>query len=226
MDIGFLITTYNRQESCQRLVDNLQGLGDIVVLNDGCDYKIEGCRQYFNKIHGGKRYYWQTVKKLFTLKGKHKYYIMLPDDFAIRELQINRAIELWESIIDKKKICLNLYADRQGLRCWTNFQPIDKGDVWLTQWVDMCFLCEELFFDTVRIREIVYDWSRKRWVSSGVGALISRQLKRKQYHLYQVKESLVDVQVEHGKSQMHDDKNYSGNCKHPLSKRTFDTRSK
>jgi len=226
MDIGFLITTYNRQESCQRLVNNLQGLGDIVVLNDGCDYKIEGCRQYFNATHGGKPYYWLTVKKLFTLRGKHKHYIMLPDDFAIRELQINRAIEIWDEIKDGKKICLNLYADRQGMKCWTNFQPISKGDVWLTQWVDMCFLCEELFFNVTRIREITFNWNRKRWLSSGVGALISRQLKRKQYNLYQVKESLVNPQKEHYKSQMHNDENHSGVSFHTNTKRVFDTRCK
>lgn len=226
MDIGFLITTYNRQESCQRLVDSLQGLGDIVVLNDGCDYKINGCRQYFNEVHGGKRYYWLTVKRLFVKKGKHKYYMMLPDDFLISRSQVSRAIELWEGIADKRKVCLNLYADRQGMKCWTNFKPVSRGSIWLTQWVDMCFLCEELFFNIVNIREIRYAWDRKRSISSGVGALISRQLHSKRYNLYQVKSSLVEPQESHYKSQMHDNENHSGNCIPSRAPRIFDTRHK
>ena len=223
MDIVFLITTYNRKESCQRLVDSLQGLGDIVVVGDCVDYTISGATFYNLNQHNGRAGYWRTVKRLFNLRGKHKYFMMIPDDFAICNLQIVKAIELWESIDDPQKICLNLYADRIGLRCWTNFYPVDLGNLWQTGWVDMCFLCDGRFFQSIKLKQ------KFSSTSSGVGVQISRQLFRKGFHLYQVKESLVTPQPEHNISQMHvtDDKSHSRyRINSSKGKRTWDSRRK
>jgi hypothetical protein len=218
----FLITTYNRQESCQRLVDSLQGIGDIIVLGDGVDYTIKGCNFYNLSRHNGRELYWQTVQTLFSKRGKHKYYFMLPDDFAISELQIVKAIEIWEGINDRQKICLNLYADRIGVTCWTRFKSIDRGDVWQTGWVDMCFLAENTFFEQLRLEKTRCTVSH----SSGVGANISNTLYGKRFHLYQVKESLAIPQAEHGVSQMHQIKeknnDNSGYSLNPRQKRFFD----
>jgi hypothetical protein len=203
MDTVFLITTYNRQESCQRLVNALQGQGDIVVINDGCDYDIIGCEQHKQGRHYGKILYWQTVNNLFQFRGNHKYYIMLPDDFMPIDNIAEKAVELWRGIDDPKKICLNLLADRIGTTCWTGFNAIDAGNVWRTGWVDMCFLCEESFFNqlgTLALPNMGY----RRNHSSGVGMYISRRLHKKEFHFYQVKESLVIMQEEHTKSQMQD----------------------
>jgi hypothetical protein len=211
VDIEFLITTFNRQEPCQRLVDSLQGLGDIFVLNDGCDYEIKGCKQVFCRINGGKHGYWNTINTLFSFRTKHKYYIMLPDDFLMDKGQVDKAVETWERIKDGKKICLNLYADRIGLKCWTGFKPSSSFNCWHTQWVDMCFICGELFFTALgRINGPL-----KSNQSSGVGAYISKKLNREHYNLYQVKESLITIQPEHGISQIYGsnkdctDRNYS-----------------
>lgn len=228
MDVVFLISTHNRQRSCQALVDSLQGLGDIVVLNDGCDYIISGAEQYFLTQHNGKARYWDTVRTLFSLRGKHKYYFILPDDFLIRDSQIAKAIALWENIKDPLKICLNLYSDRIGLPCWTTFKPIDLGEYYQTGWMDMCILCEDKFFDLVKIRKANPVYCRGEIRSSGVGSQISRFFHKRGYHFYQVKESLVDIQPEHYSSQMHHagqripPKRY---CKPPLRRRfTKDTR--
>ena len=199
MDIQFLINTFNRQEPCQRLVDSLQGLGDIIVLNDGCNYEIKGCKQVFKKIHGGRAGYWHTVNTLFSLRTWHRYYIMLPDDFLMDKGQVDRAVELWNKLGDKKKICLNLYADRIGLKCWTGFAPKDRGQYYHTQWVDMCFICGERFFTSV----MPIAGPIKRGKSSGVGAYISRKLYRQHYNMYQVKESLITIQPEHNISQIY-----------------------
>lgn len=204
MDIGFLITTCNREKSCQMLVDKLRDYGDIYVLNDGCDYDIKGANQTKLRVRFGKRGYWRVVNCLFQGKGSHRYYFMLPDDFLPAEGMVEKAIAIWEAIDDNKKICLNLYSDRIGETCWTNFKPQDKGDVWKTQWVDMCFLCEESFFTHLgQIAEIRLNWDIGKQKSSGVGAYISKKLNRIGLSLYQVKESLVIPQEEHGTSQMH-----------------------
>jgi glycosyltransferase involved in cell wall biosynthesis len=205
MSVAFLITTYNRQESCQRLVDALQGQGEIVVLNDGCGYRINGCTQVFQPSHYGKQRYWMTVNNLFHHRPKADYYFMLPDDFLPKEDMVIEAINIWQGIQDPQKICLNLATDRMGCACWTKFEPQDMGNVWLTQWVDMCFLCEERFFTTIHhINEIRMNWNSGRVKSSGVGSQISRRLYSIGYNLYQVKESLVVMQPEHYMSQMHE----------------------
>ena len=226
MDIAFLITTYNRQESCQKLVDALQGYGDIYVLSDGSDYDIKGAKQSKLREHLGRSGYWRTVNCLFKGRGNHKYYFMLPDDFLICGLQIVEAINIWEGIKDPKKICLNLYADRIGIPCWTGFEQVDKGDVYLRQWVDMCFMCEDKFFTELgELTETRGNWQRRG--SSGVGAMISRRLKRRELNLYQVKESLVDVQEEHHKSQMHNQyEKSSRSSQYPRTQRITDTRNR
>ncbi len=204
MGIVFLITTYNRQESCQRLVDGLQGLGDIIVVNDGSDYSIDGAVNINPNIHLGKAGYWKLVNLLFRSRTPASYYFMLPDDFLICDSQIAKAIEIWGSINDKNKVCLNLYTDRQEKSCWTGLRPIDKGNIWQTGWVDMCFLCEEKFFKTIGTIPRLHKPRRGRIRgSSGVGAYISKYLHKKKMNMYQVKESLVDVQEEHNDSQMH-----------------------
>lgn len=196
MDVVFLITTHNRQESCQRLVDSLQGQGEIIVLNDGCDYDISGATQTKREIHFGKRGYWRTVNQLFAMKGKHQYYFMLPDDFLPANNMVERAIEIWKQL--DKPICLNLYADRIGQKCWTGVPPKDMGIAWKTQWVDMCFMSKEGFFARLgKIPPINLNWTAKPNLSSGVGAYISRELHKHKYNLYMVKESLVIPQQEH-----------------------------
>jgi hypothetical protein len=196
MDVAFLITTHNRQESCQRLVDSLQEQGEIIVLNDGCEYNISGATQTIRKEHFGKRGYWCTVNQLFEMRGKHEYYFMLPDDFLPVDNIVERAKDIWGKL--HKPISLNLYADRIGLRCWTNFPPVDIGIAWQTQWVDMCFMCKESFFARLgKIPPIKLNWTSKPNMSSGAGAYISRKLHKHKCNLYMVKESLVIPQPEH-----------------------------
>lgn len=203
MTITFLITTYNRQKSCQRLVDSLQGLGDIVVVSDGCDYNITGCTQYKQRIHRGKAGYWKTVNGLFRSRVQADYYIMLPDDFMPAKDMVTKAIEIWEKIDDESKICLNLYADRFGQACWTGIKPIDLGYVYQTGWVDMCFLCtEELFQVVPEVREVNIRWDKYPWMGSGVGRNLSIDLCVKNRLMYQVKESFVIPMTEHSISKM------------------------
>jgi hypothetical protein len=203
MKIVFLITTYNRQKSCQRLVDFLQGQGDIVVLNDGCDYIINNCEQHFLSIHNGKQFYWSTVVNLFSFRGVHDYYFMLPDDFLPVFNMVDEAIRIWRNIADPQKICLNLFADRIGEKCWTKFTPVDMGEYYKTGWMDMCFMCESDFFSVLQTSEIKTSINTGAGQGSGVGATISRKLYSRGRGLYQVKNSLVIPQEEHCISQMY-----------------------
>ena len=201
-DICFLITTYNRKEYCQRLVDSLQGLGEVVVALDGTDYSISGALNLNPKKHLGKAGYWKLINMLFRHRIQSKYYFILPDDFAISESQIKEAINTWDRIKDTRKMCLNLLTNRIGVACWTLFKPIDKGSVWQTGWVDMCFICEDKFFAVLGDIPDLHRHPKARG-SSGVGAYISRYLKRKGFNMYQVKEELATPTEAHLTSQMH-----------------------
>ena len=203
LDACFLITTYNREKTCQELVDSLQGLGDIIVVHDGNNYEIKGATNINPRAHMGKMGYWKLVNLLFHNKTTAKYYFMIPDDFLVCDSQIAKAIEIWESIKDPQKICLNLYMDRYGKRCWTDLYPIDRGVVWQIGWVDMCFLCEKPFFNKIGYIPCLHRKAKNRNGSSGVGAYISRKLHKVGCHFYQVKESLITITEEHYKSQMH-----------------------
>jgi len=198
MDIAFLITTYNRQESCQRLVNRLVAYGDVYVFNDGSDYNISGATQLKRQNNLGKRGYWRSVNALFAMRGNHKYYFMLPDDFMPADDMVNKALAIWNSINDPQKICLSISEGRPDHECWTKFTAIEKDTVWLTQWVDMCFMCEDKFFQRLGVLPQV---NAQR--SSGVGRYISKYLHHLRLHMYQVKESLVIPTEEHLKSQMH-----------------------
>lgn len=202
MDVGILIATCNRYESCQKIVDSLQGKADIYILNDGDDYVIYNVTKYYTQSKFGKMGYADTVNRLFSMRGNHKYYLMIPDDWMPSDNMVERSVELWEGINDKRKICLNvLCPGTKGNINWTNFAAITVGEVFKTQWADMCFICEDSFFNAVGIiprlnRSIVNK-------SSGVGAYISRRLHRNSYGMYMVKEELFTPMKEHLKSEMH-----------------------
>jgi len=227
MDVVFLITTCNREESCQRLVDALQDQGRIYVLNDGCDYDISGAYQTKLRMRLGKRGYWRTINCLYKGRGNAKYYFQLPDDFLPVPDMVNKAIEIWESIDDNKKVCLNLYADRIGKPCWTGVMPTEFDNYRKTQWVDMCFMCEEKFFTTLgTLPTIDLGWGINSKKSSGVGAYISKFLNKKGYGLYQVKESLVIPQDEHflASQMLYSNDTNSWNSNSARTHTTFDTR--
>ena len=202
----FFITTYGRQESCQGLVDSLQGLGDIFVLSDGAGYNIWNCEFYFFEKNYGKREYYKTVNALWALPKKdYDYYWMIPDDFLPINNFVKETLDIWRNIYDRNKICLNLYRDGvKRERCWTNFNPIEFKTYRKTQWVDMCFFAEKRFFKVVgKIPKQNYNWDKHPHISSGVGSWISRKLNKEGYGLFQANESIFISQPEHQKSQMH-----------------------
>ena len=136
---------------------------------------------------------------------KYDYYFMIPDDFFPVNDFTKKAIRVWKKINDTRKICLTTFLSqsRMGKACWTGFTPIEYKDFYLTQWTDMCFMCEGLFFSTLgKIPQVKTNWDRKPQMSSGVGSHISKNLYKRGWNIYQVKSSLFTVQPEAKHSQM------------------------
>jgi len=190
----FLITTYNRSESCRELVKSLDG--DIYILSDGSDYDwIDSEDVYFHKQeHKGKRRYNETVNDLWKMPVKrYDYYFMIPDDFLPVPGFAEKAKRVWRSITDKRKICLMTYVSEGRLNkpCWTKFQPIEFENYRQTQWVDMCFFCQGDFFGQVgEVPQSKLNWDINPECSSGVGSLISSKLHSYDWNIYQTLTSL------------------------------------
>jgi FkbM family methyltransferase len=213
-DLAIVITTYNRPEQLRRLLADLMAdAGDLRVhcrvYNDRSERAYTGMPagsatfaiEYIDlPIHHGKARYWQLINRVFEdlRTTTARYYLQLPDDVRLRPGFLANAIAVYEAIDDPDKIGLNLYLDnsRVGKPCWNPVLPRIEafGDtrVFKTGWVDMVYLAEQRFFAALdyKLNPIPPDrWQRSPRRSSGVGAQISRRLKRRAF--YQVRECFL-----------------------------------
>lgn len=210
--LAFLITTYNREKSCYKLVRELTHWGDVYLINDGGEYDIHDgwVSRYpvhvLNQGHKGKEKYTETINTLFKMPyKKYDYYFMIQDDFLPVDGFVKKAIGLWDKIKSTKKICMMIYADqgRAGKPCWTKFKPVEYKDYWLTQWTDMNLMFKAKFLEEVGIiPRSKLNWKVNPNASSGVGAYISSTLYKAGWNLYQTKRSLLLPQPEAFKSEM------------------------
>ncbi|MEI7668866.1 MAG: hypothetical protein WCJ33_02140 [Pseudomonadota bacterium] len=140
----------------------------------------------------GKKKYYQLINKAFASIPDADYYFMLPDDFSIEPNYFKRCIEIFKGITNYDKVCLNTDIDgRLGKECWTGYKAIDMGNVYRSQWVDMCFLANRKFFDSLGKIEVGNRWDKDESLGSGVGAFISRRLHQQGLGLYHAKEHLT-----------------------------------
>jgi hypothetical protein len=199
--IVFLIPSYERIESLTEIVKVIHEIGDVYIIQDGGrqDYSSllkYGVHLYRNKNHLGKKLFNVTVNILFNIADNHyaDYYFFIPDDLIpVKDFHL-KAIDTYNNINDNKKICLNLFLEqsRLGQKCWTDFSPIDKCNVYLSNWVDMCFLCKQEMFVYLNfyVPKIDRDWKKYPELGSGVGSYISKRLFLMGRNMYQVKSSL------------------------------------
>lgn len=172
----------------------------IHIYDDGSDleYKIPTDCWYtkFRDNHG-RDHYWAVVNYAFQEAKRYKwdYFVMLPDDVTIERDLFRKAIDL----LPVGAACLSFNTDsRTEHPNWTSVKPKPMGEVILTQWVDLCFICDNKTLTAL-------DWSirlvKRTGVSSGVGMQMSRRLYMLGMDMYHASEPLVH----HGKhkSEMH-----------------------
>jgi|GEM_PF-4600002 len=199
------ITSYNRPDMLKNLIKQLDGY-EVFVLDDNSPNpqflydllnntnKMGLCR--FSKNHGKKEAYLKFTKIFNQLKRDaitfYDYFIFLPDDFTLCDDFVNKAINLWDSIEDDKKISLSFSNPNRCLKPnFTGVEPVDKGNVILTQWNDLAFICGKEFIDKVIIDPInPKRWDKNPLLSSGVGSRISNYFYNKGYNQYNVKENM------------------------------------
>ena len=209
-----LITTCDRPRMLQDLITDLEresmrsGLGvELVVVDDGDKKAKPRTNLPVRVLRTGKRSgregYWKVVNLgMDRARGTlFDAFFMLPDDVRLKEGFFTRAVDLWNDISDPHLISLSLSADgRESKRCWTPHKPEKIGDVWHSQWNDLCFMCTRRFFEVIkRIKPVEIDG----FESSGVGRQITKRLHGSGLSMYHVVDSLVT----HGdhESRMHKD---------------------
>ncbi len=206
-DLCIAITTYEREDLLKSLLNDINKYKNylkikIFIFDDGSniqynlkDYDVKYIKYLVNH---GKKQYWKLINDIFKV-FKHissNYYMILPDDINLKNNFFNYAFKFYESINDPKKICLNLLMDesRRGKKNWTNFQPIEYSNYYLTQWNDLCFLAEKNFFEVLNYEITPIDensWANNENLSSLVGQQISIRLYKLNKNMYHVKNSLV-----------------------------------
>ena len=216
-NINLFITTYNRPDLLGNLLEQIAQENPpnlvIHIHNDGstANYgpliqRYKECLdiRYFHHDHYGKKKYWALINKVFKERAEAKYYIMLPDDDILNPDFFDRVINKWEGIEDDRKICMmpSINPERKWFNSWTGAHPFNKGEVWLMGFVDMRFICEELFFTELGELGGISEkrWQKNKLASSGVGSQISLTLYAKDLNMYISEEDLT-YQVPH-KSEM------------------------
>jgi FkbM family methyltransferase len=206
------ITTYDRPELLDRLLDDLEreappeGL-DVRVFDDaspgGYDRIVERLRArgwsytIAAKRHG-KHGWWQWWNAILAdlRKSPAQTYVVLQDDMRLCHGFFTRALSLWGSIADQRKASLFLHVD-EGIDKprWTLVRQRRVGDVSECGWVDLtAFVCERTMFDALSWR--IEPVSATRWRSdpllgSGVGAQLSVRLQRRRLAMYRTNDSLT-----------------------------------
>lgn len=195
------ITSYNREAELKNIINQLEGF-DLKVWDDCSDFKIEYTHVWDNKQtyyqyqnNFSKKRAWAKFENIFDelKKTDYDYYIFMPEDVELCEGFVNKSIELWDSIDDSNKISLSFQDDKRvETSCFTCKDPVDKGNVILTQWNDLFFICSKTFLDKVEITEVPIDrWDKNPLLSSGVGSMISHQMVDKGLNMYHSKESMA-----------------------------------
>jgi len=206
--LRIIITTYDRPQTFKRLADQIFSYSDRYDLdvwvyddNSPTEYVDDRCTWIRAQANHGKKFYWMLVNKAFTdaLESDFDFAIMLPDDVTLADNFFERAIALWEAIDDENKICLTplLIEAQRGKTNFTGIPPRLKdtsmGQVYLTQWTDLCFVATKAFFEAVgNILSIDAErWQKNPLAGSGVGSQISHRLVNGGYNLYQTTQTLV-----------------------------------
>lgn len=207
--IRIAITTYNRPEMLKALVRRLlYETNDyafrIHVYDDGSDdLKYVPGAVLYPFSHGGKKGFNRILNAILNDARNDRtwdYMIILPDDVEPVDNFVTRAVRLWNSIGDRRKMALGLLTDdqRRGVANWTGFTPEIKttntGEkIYHSQWTEHALICQRPFVQTVPAMmpkdELV--WIKNPNRGSGVGAHISMAIHRAGYHIYQAYETLL-----------------------------------
>jgi hypothetical protein len=204
------INTYKRDEMLDRLlkqIDENSGSHEVsnLIIGDGYRPNIN-TQIYKNRTeictyseNCGKKNYWKLINYgIGLIRDRIKnieYVIKIDDDMEVAKDFLDRAIFIWDSIPpETNKIAMDILSLKKqrgrtltGEKCTpTTF----NGDsiVYNTNWIDMNFICNELFFGALNY-SVPPTKANKN--SSCVGIKITRILNNRGYTFWQSDKSLL-----------------------------------
>lgn len=206
-DYCVIITTYDREDMLKLLLEDIKRNSEgkrvlTVVFDDGSPNTIDYTKydiKYVKYVNNyGKKKFWKLIDNTFKYieRIEAKYYFYLQDDLRMVDGFFEKAIELYEKIPDKSKICLStLTIDTQinNLK-FTKIPPIQFDEYIKTQWCEFFFLAEKRFFEKLNYEIYSIDdsrWEQNPLLGSGVGQQISERLISCDANLYHCKKTLL-----------------------------------
>lgn len=218
--IYIAIPTYNRHDMLHRLIQQIvresKGWQITIGIYDDCstipvtispNIKIPHILYRFSK-NNGKIDYWILADRIFKdfQNSKADFIIYMADDIVLHTGFFDTLIQQWNAIEDPDKATLSFFYDslRRGKPCWGRFTPINQGNYWLTQWLDMAFLAPRHTLEVLNFEVLPVDssrWKDNPLLSSGVGQQLSQRLRKLRLKMYHLDRDLAD----HGmhESRMH-----------------------
>lgn len=205
------ITTYDRPDMLLRLLKELQGVEDeILVVDDGSDYDATEYYDYCTYrrfAHQGKEGFWRIWNYILAMceRSKDDFFLFMPDDWHDVDLEKIRYIY---NQFDESFAC---NITNNGIETnWTRCNPKEEmiGDIKavLCGYVDCGFVTNRQALEMLdwHVRAPSYTRFKTPNISSGVGQDISTRLYRHGVKMYYPKTSLAWHDGTH-ESKMHPD---------------------
>lgn len=183
-----IIFTYNRKQYLTRLLHEIHGFADeIIVIDDGSEWSqgeviLPKNVRFIRTTHSGKKGFWKkwVMAREIALGTKHDYFLFLPDDVT----EVN-----WSTIEDLKKqgweesiFAINV-INCNRTECWGNYStgqpPFQINNVTLNEvgFVDCGFFTNRLTMQHTEVHEVTADWFTRADISSGVGYQMSHTMR-------------------------------------------------
>jgi hypothetical protein len=190
------IMTYQRNEMLDKLLERIPSGVDVIIWDDDPNNEKEWSYQWHRfSFNFGKHFLWKKMQMIFewNQKSDYDYFIFIGDDLLPEFGWVDELKKTWLSIDDMNKISLSFLTDKRTKQAnWTDVEPIKQGEVILTHWNDLCFFCERRFINTVQVIPVNPDrWFKNPLASSGVGSMISWQMRSMGLNQYHTSKSLV-----------------------------------
>ena len=193
--IRVIIPTYKRSAMCKRTVDAVLAEcpdADVHVYMDGAtSYTWKRGNMHSLAKKPGREYYYQVWNRILADAkcAEWDHVLALPDDFTATPNAITRCAEIYER--GECDVLVPVVDKRGRGPCWVPVDPVKKGDLWQTGWLDGCFYADRRMLEALDWR--VPDFPPEHFQtnqSSGVGKYMSLDLHAMGLTISQVEHTL------------------------------------
>lgn len=192
-----VISSYNRPEMLMKLVKELHGKDDIVIVDDGSAFDATPFLDYaefYRFQHKGREGYWLQYQYMFEIaqESDHKWLMFIQDD--VSDVQFDEIKKVCNAI--NPPYAFN-FMSRGSDRRWTNTiwtdETIAGVECKKMGYVDCNFCVPRISLDILqfKMRPVPETWLRNTFRSSGVGRQLSKRFADSGIPMFMAKKSLA-----------------------------------